>query len=290
MQTDIMAQTVMTKPEAQGKHAQILKLTSDYVDVVGPIALEMRNREGWRVLGFKSWTDYCKHIDKRISAVNVMRLAQKAEIEQNVEAHLPMRHALALARLPSPEAQCDVFKAVASHCENPVEQNYHTYVDAWFRKHEPDSRRDRNRGHEDGWTKGDLDTDSDLSDALNHIEEVYGPSDRTAIQNRAIGLSRKDIIALSAFHVSKMKQVRYLIMGNHWDVATAIRFVENKPHDETTIGSLKNYCISTAELHYTCSVGGFDISIKACPAVARKIREPMRENSVKPRVTWITRW
>ena len=68
---------LMTKQEAQQIDAQIIELTGHYVDKVGPVLLEMREREGWRALGFKTWTDYCKHVDKRISAVNVMRLAQK---------------------------------------------------------------------------------------------------------------------------------------------------------------------------------------------------------------------
>ena len=76
---------MMTKREAQEKHAQIIELSGQYIDRVGPIALEMREREGWRTLGFKNWTDYCQHVEKEISGVNVMRLAQKAEVEQNVK-------------------------------------------------------------------------------------------------------------------------------------------------------------------------------------------------------------
>src|SRR5438034_4154319 len=92
--TQTTTQAIMTKQEAQEKDAQIIELSGGYIDKVGPIFLEMRDREGWRALGFKNWTDYCQHVDERISAVNVMRLAHKAEVEQNVQAHLPMRHAL----------------------------------------------------------------------------------------------------------------------------------------------------------------------------------------------------
>jgi len=94
----------MTKREAQEKERQIIDLTRRYMSDAGPILLEMREREGWRALGHKSWTDYCKHLQGR-SEVHVMRLAQKAEVERNVEARLPMRHALKLAQLPSAEAQ-----------------------------------------------------------------------------------------------------------------------------------------------------------------------------------------
>src|SRR5260370_23126830 len=104
MSTQITTAVMMTKQEAQEKDAQIIQLSGQYIDMVGPIVLEMREREGWRALGFKNWTDYCQHVDKRISAVNVMRLAQKAEVQQNVQVLLPMRHALQLVRLPTAEA------------------------------------------------------------------------------------------------------------------------------------------------------------------------------------------
>src|SRR6266576_1426827 len=106
MNTDITqtpTQPIMTKQEAQEKDAQIIDLTSRYMSDAGPILLEMREREGWRALGHKSWTDYCKHLQGR-SEVHVMRLAQKAEVERNVQAPLPMRHALQLGRLPNAEA------------------------------------------------------------------------------------------------------------------------------------------------------------------------------------------
>ena len=102
--TQTPTQPIMTKREAQEKERQIIDLTRRYMSDAGPILLEMREREGWRALGHKSWTDYCKHLQGR-SEVHVMRLAQKAEVERNVEARLPMRHALKLAQLPSAEAQ-----------------------------------------------------------------------------------------------------------------------------------------------------------------------------------------
>jgi hypothetical protein len=268
---------MMTKQEAQEKDAQIIKLSGHYVDMVGPIALEMRRRQGWRALGFKDWTDYCKHVSTRISAVNVMRLAQKAEVEQNVQARLAMRHALALAKIDSPEGQREVYQSVTSSFEKPVEQNYETYVDRWLREHEPDARRAGRKNSSDGWTKGDLEEDSELANALDCIEKVYGPADRKAIQNGAIGLSRKDIIALSALHADKMNEIHYLIIANHWDVAAALKFVNKTVDGQTTVQDLVCRCLTTSGLSYTCSVGGFDISIKASPAVVKRIKEPKQQ-------------
>ncbi len=265
---------MMTKQEAQEKDAQIIKLSGDYVDMVGPIALEMRRRQGWRALGFKDWTDYCKHVSRRISAVNVMRLAQKAEVEQNVQAPLAMRHALVLARLPSPEAQREVFVEVKSNYQKPIELNYQTSVETWFRKHQPGAKSSAmgGRAGSGGWTRGDLEGDGELAEALDRIEKVYGYADRKAIQDGAIGLSRKDIIALSALSGDKMNEIHYLIMANHWDVATAIKFVNKQLDRRDRIEELLNRCLITSELYYVCSVEGYDIQIKACPALRDKIK------------------
>ena len=264
----------MTKQEAQEKERQIIDLTSRYINDVGPLLLEMREREGWRALGFKNWTDYCHHVDDQISAVNVMRLAQKAEVEQNVQAHLPMRHALQLGRLPNAEAQREVFAKVQDAYQKPVELNYQTYVDGWFRDNRPDAPRRRDgKNAADGWTRGDLEQDEDLADALDRIEDVYGLAHRKAIQDGTIGLDRKNVIALAAFHASKMREVEHLIINNHWKVADAMKFVNKSMGQRDTIGDLINRCIGTTGLYYTCAVDGYDISIKAGEAVQKNIRK-----------------
>jgi len=272
MSTQITTAAMMTKQEAQAKERQIIELTSRYISDVGPILLEMRDREGWRALGFKTWTDFCKHLQGR-SEVHVMRLAQKAEVERNVQAQLPMRHALALARLKESEAQREVFNEVKSNIATPVERNYQTYVDRWIRKHECDAPRRSGNGRDDsdGWTKGDLDEDGELSAALDRIETVYSSGERRAIQNGTIGLSRKDIIGLAAFHASKIKEVRNLIMSNHWDLATAMKFVSSTPSDTDKILELHNHCLATPGLCYTISINGFDHQVKACKAITNKI-------------------
>jgi hypothetical protein len=277
--TEITTPVMMTKQEAQEKDAQIIQLSGQYIDIVGPIALEMREREGWRALGFKNWTDYCQHVDGQISAVNVMRLAQKAEVEKNVHVRLPMRHALALARLKSPEAQREVFKEVMDNYETPVERNYLAYVDKWLKKHDPHGKRADRREDKTSWTKGDLEDDGELAEALGRIEKVYGHGDRKSIQEGTIGLSRKDIIALSAFHPNKIKEVHYLIMANHWDVPTAMRFINTTPDGKTTIHELQNHCLGTTGFYYACSVEGFDIAIKACSAIASKIKGQANDRS-----------
>jgi hypothetical protein len=266
----IATKVMMTKQEAQEKDAQIIKLSGDYIDVVGPTALEMREREGWRALGFKTWTDYCKHVDKRISAVNVMRLAQKAEVEQNVQARLAMRHALQLVRISDPEGQREVYAEVTKAFEKPQELNYETYVETWLNAHKQSTRVKGQRGGH--WVDSDLEDDPELAKAFDKIQEVYGAGDRKAFQEGTIGWTRKDIVGLANFQVSKMKEVHYLIMETHWDLARCFKFANQQLDRRDRIEKLLSRCLLTSELCYACSVDGYDIQINACPALSSKIK------------------
>jgi hypothetical protein len=190
-----------------------------------------------------------------------------------------MRHALALARLPTPEAQREVFETVKKNYAKPIQQNYETGVDAWFRDHDKPLSLGNKRSDKEGWHSTEVEQDNELSDAFDRIEEVYGHKDRKAIQDGTIGLTRKDIIALAAFHTTKMRQVHYLIMGHHWDVGRAMKFVNSTPSADTTVHELQNHCLSTPGFYYTCSVEEFDIQIKACKALANKAKEQANDLS-----------
>lgn len=253
----------MTKQEAQEKDRQIIEMSRQYIDDIGPIVLEMREREGWRALGFKTWTDYCKHVDKRISAVNVMRLAQKAEVEQNVQARLAMRHALQLVRITDPEGQREVYASVTKDFANPIALNYETAVEMWLIKHKQSRRVKGQRGG--AWVDSDLEEDPELAKAFEKIQEIYGHADRKALQDGIIGWTRKDIIALTKFPVSKMKEIHYLIMEEHWNLKRCLKFVNQKPDDDTKVRALKNHCLATAGFYYTFSDGGFDFSVRRVP-------------------------
>ena len=114
------------------------------------------------------------------------------------------------------------------------------------------------------------------------------------MQDGIIGWTRKDIVALAKFPVSRMKEIHYLIMEQHWDLERCFRFVDQKPDIKTKIQGLISRCLFTPEFHYTCAVRGYDISIKACPALASRIKElrqkPSVKTSVKPREWSITEW
>jgi hypothetical protein len=271
-QTIVAVERVMNKEEAEAMDSRIMAHSGDWYRSVAPLIMEMKEREGYTALGYDSFNDYCVSIDKRMGHPQVVaRLMKRATVETNLGKELPAQHAYVLARLPDAEAQMEVWEQVHKDFPKPLERNYETYVDGWFRRHEKAASTGRTKSDSDGWTKAELDEDQELSDALERVGEVYGPKDRKSIQDGTIGLSRKDIITLTAFHDSKMKEVHYLIMVNHWDVARAIKFVNALPNAKTTIHELQNHCLGTPGFYYTCSVEGFDIQIKACKALAHKV-------------------
>lgn len=266
----------MTKERATALDAKIVSSTDDWFRSVAPLMLEMKRDNGHVALGFKTFRDYCAHVDDRLGGkMAAYRLMERAQVEANLGVAMPAQHAYALADLPDVGAQREVFEKVMSEYSKPTEQNYRTYVDRWLRSHGKATRRSPGQSvkkDSDGWTKADLEEDGELSTALDRIETVYGNADRKAIQDGSIGLSRKDIIGLAAFHVSKIKQVHYLITVNHWDLAASMKFVNEQPDKETTVHELQNHALAAPGFSYTCQVEGFDIRITACKAFATKIK------------------
>ena len=189
-QTTQITTSVMTKLEAQEKHAQIIELSGQYIDRVGPIALEMREREGW--VHSASRTGPTTAITSRPNKCSKRHaLSSKGRGQQNVQSALRMRHALVLARLPSPEAQQEVFEKVKKDFVKPLERNYEPYVDRWFRDHDKANSKGAN-DVKGGLALTEVEEDSELSDALNRIEKVYGPRPQSD--------SRRDDRALAQRH------------------------------------------------------------------------------------------
>ena len=157
----------------------------------------------------------------------------------------------------------------------PTEVVYQREVDWWFNHHGKPMHTGRKREGWEGWTNAELELDDELSDAFDAIEAMLWQSrPYKVIQNATVpGLTRKDIIALAAFHPTKMKEVHHLIMHNRWDVTRAFKFINTTPGPDTTIHELQNHCLSTNGLYYACSVEGFDLQSKACKALASKIKE-----------------
>ena len=76
MSHDIQFLPDMTPEEARTKHTELKSLES----VMRSMLLEMRNRKGWRALGFSSWAEYGEK-EWNYSLSQLDRLATAARIE-----------------------------------------------------------------------------------------------------------------------------------------------------------------------------------------------------------------
>jgi hypothetical protein len=204
---------LMSKEEALATDARIVAHRRLSTEPSRRPVAEMRDREGFAALGYRSFLDYCKSIDKRTGHTSTARLVDRVTVESNLGHEVPATHAYALARLPDADTQREVYEAVKAEYPQPIELNYIVAVEHWLRDHKPPPPRVK-----EGWTREDLEADKELVDALDHIERVYGHADRKLIQDGSIPLTRKDIVALSAFHDSKIKEIHYLLTMNHWNV------------------------------------------------------------------------
>ena len=131
-----LIERVMSTEEAEAMDARIIGYSDDWYRSVAPLIIEMREREGYKALGHGSFKDYCASIDKRLGHSSTQRLQARAEVEANLGVELPAQHAYVLARSPSAEAQQQVFDFVKRDFPNPIERNYETAVDRWFRDHD----------------------------------------------------------------------------------------------------------------------------------------------------------
>jgi hypothetical protein len=86
-----------------------------------------------------------------------------------------------------------------------------------------------------------------------------------------LGWLRKDIIGLARFDIAKMKALHYLIFETRWTLAESLRFL-NRDLTAKVWEELKHHCYATPGLYYTESKDGFDLSVRACTALAKKIR------------------
>jgi len=274
----VLAERMMTEEEAKAMDAQIVTRSDDWFRTIAPMMMEMRERQGYLALGYKDFSAYCQSVDERLfgHGTQVKRLVDRAEVEAATGEQIPARHAFVLARLPDADAIREVYNEVIEHHDQPAERNFETYVDGWFRKNQPDTSlriKGKKGKTEDakGWKKSDLEDDEELALAFDRLEKCWGKRERDHIQSGGLDWPRKDIIALSGFHISKLKEIHYLIMGNHWSLKVALAFVNKKPDAKTTIHELQNHCLATGGFYYTCAVEGFDITIKACKALTSKI-------------------
>ena len=113
-----------------------------------------------------------------------------------------------------------------------------------------------------GWTVDEVKKDEPLLAALTAIAKVFGNEDTKGIR-KGIGLTKPDIIELAKLSAEKMRLVQDLVMANHWTAKHALKFIEDKPDEDSKIKDLKNWCLGTKNKVFTTEQGGFTVICKA---------------------------
>ena len=114
-----------------------------------------------------------------------------------------------------------------------------------------------------GWTTEEAKKDEQLFKALSAIVDVYGKNDTMEIRKGTIGLGKPDIIALSKLPKSQMLAIQDLIMANHWTPKHALRFISEKPDDQSRLAEMQNWCLATKNKSFSVELGGFTHICKA---------------------------
>ena len=119
----------MTFDEAQAKHNELKSLHS----AIRLLLLEMRDRKGWKALGFESWEQYGE-LEWGFTRQHLNRLATSAYIQNLVEPigseEIPESQLRPLTSVPD-EAKIEVWQQVKSEHEKITAKVVHDAVDDW---------------------------------------------------------------------------------------------------------------------------------------------------------------
>jgi hypothetical protein len=192
------------------------------------------------------------------------------EVERALQAatgkyqQLPLRYALVMHPVrEKPELLIEAYQKADS------EQRLKVVVGRLLPK--PKSKKQRDKTGEEGWTKDDLEDDSELTHALDKVQSVYGKEARMAIQNGIVQMPRREVLELAKLYVPMMEKVQRLILANRWSVKESVAFVNDCATETSTVAELINWCLATKGLYWTGTFGGFEISVRATPATKKKI-------------------
>jgi hypothetical protein len=126
------------------------------------------------------------------------------------------------------------------------------------------------REHCSGWTTEELKKDEELLNSLKAIDAVYGHDDTKAIRTGTIALKKADVLFLSRLPKEKMLEIQDLVMGSHWSPEKAIKFVNDKPDEGSTVEDLQHWCLATKVKFFSATVGAFAVTCKLIGATPRK--------------------
>jgi hypothetical protein len=263
----------MTRREAEEQEEAVLKNIED----TGMRLLKLRDERGWEALNYPSFREYAQHLDDRMSLRKIYYLVEQAEVNLSLTratgrpVHLPMKHALALKDL-EPEQRVKAFKEATEGYKKgqpkPTEKVF-TRVAAAIKPPESKPEKSKRRGVSDGWSKEDLERDTELADHLTMIEAAFGAEDVKAIKAGTIPMKRSDVLFLGKMSKENMQKIQDLIFTTSWSPEKCVRFINDEPDEDSTVLDLEHYCLTTKGKYWTRDFGGFTITVKHNRAVKR---------------------
>lgn len=262
----------MTKDEAD-QHEE--KVFSNFEDS-GMRLLKIREERGWEAKGFKSFHDYCKSLDERMSVRKAYYLVDQADVNNSLSTatgktvRLPMRQTMLLKDL-KPEQRLLAFQEATSSTSGPrvpTEKIFERAVSKVVPRSSGGSSR-RRESEPPGWTDAQLKQDQELMIAIGQIRGFYGPDDAKLIQNGTIGLKRADVISLSKLPKPKLMEIQDLVMANHWTPKEALAFIGRMPNEFSTVEELQNWCLAEKSKFLEVRINHFTITVKLNTAPKR---------------------
>lgn len=257
---------VMTREQAQAADAVIISSGKQ----MGAALLRISESEGWRLLDFKTFNDYLASITNRVGGkTKYYEVLRTARVERNVGSILGRAiqmlptHSEALADLPTPEAQAEVYQLAlgGEAFLPPTAKQLERAVASYCKTHGLDKEDKKKKHATYGWTAKDLDEDDDLRHALEAIGKVYGRPGRMAIQEGAVEMKGSEVKALAKLGDAKMREVEALLLENRWSLSQSLAFINTMPTDKTTVAELKNYVLTKKSRFFEARFGGFKLTM-----------------------------
>jgi len=240
---------LMNKTEARETVTQI----NLSVNKAAILIHELYNREGWKALGYTSWSD-CASKEFEHSRTQVVRLLDEVNIRQKIAdvpmgASLPERAIRELKSVPAeqigPVLEVAMDTAKKKGREVPTAKEVHEAAAPVIQE-----------------AKAAAQPVSPVTDDkhLARIAKVCGKETRKAIENGTVTMSRKEVEAFAGQTDEIMEAIKELVMISRWPVAKAVRFISRMPDEKTNVLDLIHLCIAAGGL-YEATVNGFDFKV-----------------------------
>jgi hypothetical protein len=253
----------MTKAEAESHQKAIFENIEDCGMRLYKIELE----HGWEALGYSSFRDYALYLNEVGGSIaKLYRLRDQAKVNFSLSAalgrvvRLPANHALALKDL-EPAQQIEAFKKVTGTWKKgepkPTEKDFKKAAQKLAPK-EPAKKKKA----EAGWTKEELEKDTELADHFVMIEAVYGKEDTKAIRDGTVPMKRADVLFLGKMPKENMQKIQDLIFTTSWTPKQCVEFINTEPDDNSTVEDLKFLCLATRGKYWTGEFEGYTVTVK----------------------------